>query len=394
MPPCLVQRPDDREANAAAVSVPPTLRVVSTLSAVGAPGAELPHAAFERSAEGFAPPPSIPTLAAQRRALPSGSMTRILHIEDSRSDCMIVAITLADTLRGAWQLTQVSRLDQALERLNGTRFDVILLDLALPDCQGDAALATIGAAAPNTPIVILTGSDDEAFCAALVRVGADDVLSKKRLSGAQLARAIRHSIARRQAVELRQRLTLYDDLTRLPNRHLFIEHAVDLIEIFQPDRRFLLLSIALEGVDLAERALGDAAADDLVRQVAKRLRDELPPSDTLAHVGERKFAALVPACRDRSDAIGLAHRLLGALSRGFSLLGERVFVRAAIGIATFPENGRTVEALLQTAESALRHITQTAKEGYSLACPDADSNRATEIARSGVRGCASISSPS
>jgi signal transduction histidine kinase len=129
--------------------------------------------------------------------------TRILLVEDSRSDARLLEATLQDAGVHRFKLTHVERLDEALAALGDGGVDVVLLDLHLPDSQGLDTLAELKRGQPGVPVVVLTGLDDEQLAVRAVQAGAQDYLPKGVVDGALLARLIRHAVERHQiGVEL------------------------------------------------------------------------------------------------------------------------------------------------------------------------------------------------
>ena len=124
--------------------------------------------------------------------------TRILLVEDSRSDARLLEATLQDAGVHSFRLTHVERLDQALAALGGGGFDLVLLDLYLPDSQGLGTLAALERDQPGVPVMVLTGLDDEELALRAVQAGAQDYLPKGLVDGALFARLIRHAIERHQ----------------------------------------------------------------------------------------------------------------------------------------------------------------------------------------------------
>ena len=107
---------------------------------------------------------------------------------------------LAEVNDSQIELGHVSRLADAVNWLAREKFDVILLDLSLPDSQGLNTLAQARQAAPGVPIVVMTGLDDEAMAIRALESGAQDYLVKGKFDGSQLVRAIRHACARSEGL--------------------------------------------------------------------------------------------------------------------------------------------------------------------------------------------------
>lgn len=133
----------------------------------------------------------------------------ILLVEDSPSDATLLRQTLSRSGKEGWEVVHVERLFDAIDVCTGamdcvacncaqTDFDVVLLDLSLPDSDGLETVAEFHAAAPNIPIVVLTGSDDEELALEAVAIGAQDYLVKDQITAQLLVRAIRYAIERGQ----------------------------------------------------------------------------------------------------------------------------------------------------------------------------------------------------
>lgn len=126
---------------------------------------------------------------------------RTLLVEDEPSAVRLIQETLAEAKAVGFELTQMDRLNDALKLLAREEFDVVLLDLSLPDSQGLGALVQAQAQAPGVPIVILTSLNDETVALKAVQEGAQDYLVKGPLANAILVRAIRYAIERKRLEE-------------------------------------------------------------------------------------------------------------------------------------------------------------------------------------------------
>lgn len=152
---------------------------------------------------------------------------RVLLVEDNPADARYLREEIADVGAGSVKLTHVQRLEEALQKLGSEDFDVILLDLTLPDAEGLDTLVRVHAKAPSIPIVVLTGIDDEGLAVRAVREGAQDYLVKGKTDGSLLVRAMRYATERKHAIEALQR--------REEHFRSLIENALDLISIISED---------------------------------------------------------------------------------------------------------------------------------------------------------------
>lgn len=112
----------------------------------------------------------------------------ILLVEDSRAQLMAVSALLRNE---NFQISSATSLREALACLEYSAFDVILLDLSLPDSEGIATLRAMRQKAKTTPIIVLTSTDDEQIVSEAVKEGAQDYLIKGKWDVELLKRAIR-----------------------------------------------------------------------------------------------------------------------------------------------------------------------------------------------------------
>lgn len=139
----------------------------------------------------------------------------ILLIEDNPGDARLIRESLRETGRGT-VLVHVETMKDAEKEINNGRFDVLLLDLSLPDTRGLNTVAAANAVAPNIPIVVLTGLDDETLALEAVRIGAQDYLIKGQTLGPLLMRAMTYAIERqRLTLELKEALATVKKLSGL-----------------------------------------------------------------------------------------------------------------------------------------------------------------------------------
>ena len=129
----------------------------------------------------------------------------ILLVEDNPGDARLIEETIKDKKFLNFHLKTAEKLSDGLKYLSENNVDIILLDLMLPDCKGLDTLEKTYIEAPNTPIVVLTGHDDETISVQALRKGAQDFLVKGKYKGDLLLRSLRYAIERTQMMrELEQ----------------------------------------------------------------------------------------------------------------------------------------------------------------------------------------------
>jgi len=148
---------------------------------------------------------------------------RILLVEDNAIDARLLREMVRQAGAGRFHLEHAGLLAEGLDFLSQQQFDVVLLDLSLPDARGIETVTRVHAHAPKVPIVVLTSLDDEAIGVRAVRAGAQDYLIKGRVGGDLLVRSVRYACERARAVEaLERREEHYRSLT---------ENSLDLVSI-------------------------------------------------------------------------------------------------------------------------------------------------------------------
>ncbi len=127
-------------------------------------------------------------------------------VEDNPGDARLLREALRTAGARGFNVMHVERLDEASNKLRTAQFDVLLLDLSLPDSSGLDTVVRACVLAPHTPIVVLTGLDDETLAIEAVRKGAQDYLIKGQTDGPLLVRAVRYALERKRAQEEREHL--------------------------------------------------------------------------------------------------------------------------------------------------------------------------------------------
>jgi diguanylate cyclase (GGDEF)-like protein/PAS domain S-box-containing protein len=153
---------------------------------------------------------------------------------------------------------------------------------------------------------------------------------------------------------------LHDGLTDLPNRTLLYDRLRQSILLSKREHHPLaLLVMDLDRFKEVNDTFGHHAGDDVLRQVASRLRTELRESDTIARLGGDEFAIILPGVADEAAAGLTAGRLLQALLQPLTVEGEQLEIRASIGIVLFPRHAEDADTLLQRGDAAMYEAKRT-----------------------------------
>lgn len=169
----------------------------------------------------------------------------------------------------------------------------------------------------------------------------------------------------KQAV-LSEHRALHDSLTDLPNRTLYRDRVQQALELAQRDSvRLAVMIMDIDRFKEINDTLGHHCGDELLVEVAARLKSILRDSDSVARLGGDEFAILLPGFAAASAAETVPRKILQSLEEPFMLRDLTLSVGASIGVALFPEHGEDVDTLMQRADVAM-YVAKDSHSGYQI----------------------------
>jgi len=166
------------------------------------------------------------------------------------------------------------------------------------------------------------------------------------------------------AARLRE-LASSDPLTGLTNRNLLYDRAGQaLVHSHRTGSKIAFLFLDLDAFKPINDALGHAAGDQVLKEVANRLKGCVRESDTVARVGGDEFMVLLTELKTKDEAASIAEKITRTLSRVIHVGAEQCYVGVSIGISIYPDDGNSVEALVQQADQAMYQAKESGK-GHS-----------------------------
>lgn len=174
--------------------------------------------------------------------------------------------------------------------------------------------------------------------------------------------------ARHQQEQQLWKLAHHDTLTDLPNRSLFLDRCTQLFT--QAKRRGVgatMLWLDLDGFKSVNDTLGHAAGDALLVLVAQRLKSRVRDGDTVARMGGDEFAIILPDTTNADGAMHIANALVDLLGHPYQLPQGVANISVSIGVALYPQDASTVDALMQQADSAMYRAKRSGKNQVQLA---------------------------
>jgi diguanylate cyclase (GGDEF)-like protein len=164
--------------------------------------------------------------------------------------------------------------------------------------------------------------------------------------------AMAEEVKQKQAKLYRQ--ANFDSLTGLPNRMMAFERInLEISRAKRSGERFAVMFVDLDNFKDVNDSLGHAAGDQLLVQIGARVQGCMRDADSVARLGGDEFLVLVPGITGEIDIEHIAERLLEAVSEPQVLRGRKVVATCSLGIALYPDNGETVEALMANADNAM-----------------------------------------
>jgi len=274
----------------------------------------------------------------------------------------------------------VERARRALDE--GRPYSVAFVDMRMPPgWDGLETIEQLWKIDPEVQVVVCSAYTDYDWLELLARLGHSDklIVIKKPFEPIEIlqsasalsrkwqnARALKHHIEsleravtdRTRGLEAANRqlrhLASHDALTGLPNRLLLDDRVAQAVaQANRQGHEFALLVVDLDRFKLINDSLGHRAGDDLLREVAQRLKSAVRAVDTTARLGGDEFVILVDGPVTRPEAVAIASRAIDVMRPAMRLLGIDVHISPSIGIAFYPGDGATVDALLARADAAM-----------------------------------------
>ena len=300
----------------------------------------------------------------------------IVMVDDEPITMEVVQAFLEDA--GYRNFVLIEKSSEAIAALERQRPDLLLLDLIMPQVSGFDILKAVRAHPKlnHLPVIILTSSSDNQDKLLALDLGATDFLAKP-VDPSELRLRVRNTLAAKAYMD---HLAFYNPLTKLPNRHLFMENLEwGLASARRNNENMALLSIELDKFDKISDTLGLLAGDDVLRQLTRRIKEVVRGVDLLGHFETDEyvpvnlfhfdggvFTLLLLRLLDERNAALVAQRLLEAIRLPLLTQKTEIYLTASIGIATYPSEDVGSVSLLQLASSAKDYVKNNGGDSFQF----------------------------
>ncbi len=275
---------------------------------------------------------------------------KILLVDDDIEFAKVTRFRLTHSDKPRFEVHTTSSLKSALELFTIQNFDLILLDLLLPDAEGIQAITQILAAGIQTPVVIMTGLDNDQLAVEAVRKGAQDYIVKGETNPKMLIRIIQHAIDRhsirkklsvvtgklRQVNAQLEKYAVLDPLTDAYNRRGLQQILTR--EIHSAERKgtsLLALVMDIDDFKKVNDTLGHPCGDIVIKEVAKKIKDSVRISDYIGRIGGDEFVLLLPET-NLEEGVKLAERLRLSISNMHLHISDSKKIRITVSIGLAP----------------------------------------------------------
>ena len=298
-------------------------------------------------------------MTSQGKQLPT-----ILIIDDDEQ----LRVLLTNWLSDEYSCRTAASAEEALAILKETEFDLVLSDITMGRLSGLDLVPLVHQYSAETVVLMISGQQTIEAAIAAMRAGAFDYITKP-VDLESVSQAVRRALTQRQLlvnkrrsadeltalVELHaaeiERLAYFDTPTGLPNRTWFEDRLAQTLAGTSPKQLLATIFVGLDRLKKIDDTLGHAVGDQLIAQVARRLKGCVAPADSLARFDRDEFVLLLSP-RDKEEVVTFARRLNETLKSAFVVDNDELYVTVSIGISLAPADGTDCATLIRNAAAA------------------------------------------
>ncbi|HUV22711.1 MAG TPA: EAL domain-containing protein [Gammaproteobacteria bacterium] len=195
-----------------------------------------------------------------------------------------------------------------------------------------------------------------------------DIRDSKKIVTYQGTYGVARDISSRKKAEKLITFQAYHDLlTKLPNRAMLLDRLdLAIKQSVRSHETLIVMFLDLDRFKLINDSFGHVVGDQLLVEVAARLKQEIRTGDTLARLGGDEFMLLLPQPTTRVQAESVAQKLIQSLQQPFFLRKKEVYINVSIGISVFPDDSSDINTLIKNADMAMYDVKSSGKNGYTF----------------------------
>ena len=295
---------------------------------------------------------------------------------------------LLSTLLEDYHCVAAKSAEDAIRVLKSIKFELVISDINMEGISGLELVPYILNEHPETVVVMMSGQQTIDTAIQSMRVGAFDYITKpldlhhveaavrralehhKLLAERRYHENNLHELVQQRSAEI-ERLARFDTLTDLPNRLLFEDRLTQALKRAPHDSRPLgTLLLRVDRFKELNDTLGSALGDNLLRDIAERIRGASGEWGTLARFEGDEFALLITDINASENVLKVVRDIIESFKAAFVFAEHQLYVTVSIGVSLFPIDGMTSEELLQNSGVALYRAQRLGGDGYQFYQPE------------------------
>lgn len=293
--------------------------------------------------------------------------SHFLMVEDDPADAEVFTEMLNTAFEGKYSVVCVDRFEKTVKALAEGSFEALILDMNLPDRSGVENVYQLGKSYPSLPIIVLTGNEDLELAIDSLQNGAQDYLSKNKVTPEILQQSLRYAKERKQ-IELKLKDALnevskkngllevranHDTLTGLANRSYFRDVAMrNITRAKRLKQKIGLLYFDIDEFKKINDTYGHLVGDELLKQVAVRLKLVIREADFLARIGGDEFVIITDVIENEDEVYPILQRIQDQFEQPFKVVNHDLQITSSIGISYYP-HAEDLDMLIKQADRAM-----------------------------------------
>lgn len=306
--------------------------------------------------------------------------TKVLLIDHNARQAKALRKVLTEAAGKEFSMEWTEKLASGMEKLEQSDFDVVLLSLSMPDKSGVEVIQELRQLDSRVPVVVLSDDPRDTQVADAVSSGAQDWLARESLDGGRLMQSLRYAIDLKRA-----ELALNDASTRLEAATSRLEALANndplteclnvagleksLQHEFERAQRgggaLVAVLLDCDDFDRINAQLGHGVGDVVLKEISKRMKETVRPTDHIARIGSDEFLLLLPDTRFAEGMLVAEKIRLSVAESPLRLASETIRVTASLGVLALPYEFCSIEEILSLVRLAVRESKLLGKNRVS-----------------------------
>lgn len=280
---------------------------------------------------------------------------KILHVEDEPIHQMQIKAMLENIFaEEECSIDLESTVAGGIRAITENDYDVVLLDYLLPDGTAVDILTEVDATRRHEAFIIVSAFDEHEFDLNALTSGADDYVSKTRVSESDLGRAITYACYRKEKLIHLLNMAFHDQLTGLGNRHYLREIVEKSIYLSTRIGRFVgVYYVDMDGFKSINDQYGHAAGDAVLKAVSQRLVRATRRTDTVVRMGGDEFVVVSPGIALPEEVRELSAKIKSLVGEPIPFERSLIMPSCSVGVAMIPGDADDLDHAIQIADRGM-----------------------------------------